>query len=122
MSVPTSFTLQKATPYSLVYLVTGGAAGVGTRDGTTLISDFGSVNGPLRALITNLNAASALNTLNLDGTRSGRVRIRWVTGVSASQTLPNLYDVHWNTTAISASLPTATQLYLEIRLTNSTDF
>ena len=117
------WTLQKATPHSSTYKIVGGAT-PGVRDAPTLISD--AAKGPLKRLFVRLNTGGGLfQRLNLDSAGSlpdtkGLVRIYLVTGVDFAQALPpTAINVKWQAASISASVPAASQLFVEIRLVHS---
>jgi hypothetical protein len=111
--------VQKATPYSLVYKITGGAT-QGNLPAATMLTD--AVPGPLETLIRKLNATNKLNYLNLDAALSSRVRVRLVTGINFAQTLPpTAINVQWWTNGMTADVPAASQLFVEIRFAQSVE-
>ena len=119
MSAPT-LSVINSTPYSITCLAHGNDGGPASIPWANL---EGSVTrrGPLKALLDALDAAHKLDTLNLDGVNSGRVRIRWVSGVDATQSLPLTFMIKWTMTGIALDLPTNTHLCLEIRHSHSRD-
>jgi hypothetical protein len=128
MASPTTFTVQKVTPYSIVYLLAGGGL-EGTRPisggPNSIYSDIfaaGFAGGPLAQTLLAAYAGSTAAQFNLDGNgpkAGGFVRTRLVTGVSAAQVLPVNANVHWSGQALSATMDNATELYVEIRLQTS---
>jgi len=126
----TVFTFEKATPYSIVYLLAGDGFSA-EKTGLSMLSDLGA-NGaadtPIWQAIAKrctgspaTGAANVLDRLNLNGADSGLVRIRLVAGINAPQTLPTNSVVTWTATGLAATLQDNTQLYLEIRLQHSGD-
>ena len=118
MSTPT-LSVINSTPYSITCLAHGNDGGPASIPWANLKGFV--TRGPLKVLLDALDTAHKLDTLNLDGVNSGRVRIRWVTGVDATQTLPSAFKIKWGTTGIDLDLPASTQLYLEIRHSHSRD-
>lgn len=120
-------TIEARTPYSMIYKIDGGAT-LGTFDPAADASaptdgtHPGKGAGPLATTLLRLKAASAMASLNLDGTRGLRVRTRHVTGVNIGQTFPpTAINVQWTATGMTASVPAASQLILEIRLAQSNE-
>lgn len=119
-----SVILSKATPFSLTLGIAGndGAAQELSWAGVGGIKDK-VVPGPLATLLRQLATATvpALDTLNLNGTNSGKVRARIVTGIDNNPTMPLSQNIHWTTTGISLQVSTGTVTYIEIRLQHSND-
>ena len=117
-------TALKATPHSLVLSIAGndGAANALAWAGTGGIKDL-VVPGPLATLLKQLATATvpALDTLNLDGANSGKVRARIVTGVSTNPTMPTAQNIHWTTTGLSLQVAAGDTTYVEFRLQHSLD-
>lgn len=65
--------------------------------------------------------AGGLVTINLDGTQSGVIRARQIYGVNAVQSTPGAYNIHWNAAELSAQVPAATNITIEVRFEHSSD-
>lgn len=114
----TTLTLTTATPYSAAYRLLGDTGAPATYDWKTqLASSFKP--GPLKTLLTKLDAANALASLNFDQSRSGRVRIRHVEGALAPQTSPGTRTVVWNANSLDVTAAAGSTSELEIRFEHS---
>lgn len=117
----TTIALERATPYSLTYTMTGDGV-AGARTGADLIADC--VPGPLRALLVKFNAASKLDHLNVDaagpGLESrGLVRIRFVDGNTDVQTLPAIQTISWAAGQLNFTATAQSLCQIEIRFQHS---
>lgn len=103
----------RATPYSAVYLLSGDNDTT-VRAGTDILGDL--VQGPLYDEIKKKLAASALDHLNLDGVDTGRVRIRFVTGINIGIAFPlSGFNIHWTATGLSVTMSRGETCFVEIR-------
>ena len=116
----TSITQLSATPYNIVYQIDGNDGTPATIDWATQMAS-GAQNGPLKALLTALNATNQLGMLNLNQGLSGKVRMRWVTGIDAAQTLPAIFKIYWAANGLYVLLGAATTLYVEVRFIHAID-
>ena len=62
-----------------------------------------------------------LDTLNLDGTNSGKVRARIVTGINNNPTMPTSQNIYWTATGLSLQVATGDATYVEFRFQHSGD-
>ena len=117
-----TLTLKRATPYSLVYELAGDGA-QGTIAGSGFVGDC--VPGPLKNVLRKLYASSTMDTLNLNSAvgapARGRVRIRHVEGIAATQTTPATRTIVWTTTGMQVTATAASICELEIRLAQSVE-
>jgi hypothetical protein len=120
----TTFTLTKATPYSLAYTITGDGA-AGTRTAPQLIADC--VPGPLKRVFTKLNTGGGLfQRLNLDAAGNlldtkGLVRIRHVEGIAGAQAPATIRTVVWGAAALNITASNLSVEQIEIRLAHSVE-
>jgi len=114
----TTLTASKATPFSLAYTMAGDGA-KGTYAGAAVIASC--VPGPLRNLLVKLTAANQLNTLNLSGTRSLKVRIRHVEGSTTGQVSPATRLIEWTATGLEVTATNNSVSQIELRLAHSSE-
>jgi hypothetical protein len=124
--MPASFwTFIKGTPYSAVYMFSGGDSGSGALDfNPTMKGQLAA--GPLKAELARLAATSSLNTLNLN-LDSARVRIYYVSGLTSPSplalTIPDEFALYWSTTGLVATGAfgeiLSEQIVIEIRFVHS---
>lgn len=120
----------KATPYSVVYHMIGDGS-EGTRTGVQILSDLataGVKGSPIYQLISRringaggVGSSNILDRLNLDGSDSGLLRARFVTGINNATPAPASMTVRWTTDSLSANLTNLGEIYLEFRLQHSSD-
>jgi len=113
----TNLAIKKATPYSLAYEMFGDN---GAADPAVNVVP-NCVPGPLKALLTKLQAAGKLDSLNLDGANSGKVRIRNAEGIAGGQTGPGTRELVWQPTLLSIQAAAASTSLIEIRFEHSTE-
>jgi hypothetical protein len=110
-------TLEKATPYSLVYKLVGGATA------GAIAPQTDAVPGPLKAFLKRLAAANAMATLNLDNAsvRSRTVRIRHIEGSTDAQTVPGTRILVWTAAGLAVTTAVGSTSQIEIRLAQSVE-
>ncbi len=108
------------TPHSIDFRLVGDNGVPGAVAAATLIA--AAAEGPLKQLLTQLNAAGALASLNTNGARAGLVRIRKVEGVAAQQTQTTADTITWGANGLSVVQGTAGSVgQYEMRLAQSVE-
>jgi len=117
MANPSGLTRTEATPYSLALTLNGNGGTVGHISYAFLHSV--SVPGPLDTLLTQLYAKSAMDTLNLDQSRSPRARFRSIEGINAPQTPFTTRTIVWTAQGLDVTAVAASESQIELRLEHS---
>lgn len=116
----TTMNILAVTPFSMAFSLEGDN-GVATPYDYLTGFAVPQARGPLKSLLTKLNAANALASLNTSGARNPLVRIRKVEGGSVQQTQAATDTITWTANGLTVQAAAGSLGSYEMRLAQSVE-